>query len=154
MEVSGHTEFFNPYLRGLCVWFRWWFCHSQMISLSVGSRNIGFLLFWNNDILYRGTIVFIQPLFCALCARFIIVCRSFLYKLNLTRPPGNFFFIMLASMAICTPFHLESIPEKVGYVAIGTILTCALGLIYSLLTLKETHETEIKFPQKKYTPTL
>jgi hypothetical protein len=72
-----------------------------------------------------------------------------LYKLNLTRPPGNFFFIMLASMAICTPFDLESIPEKVGYVAMGTIFTCVLGLIYSLLTLKETNETEIKFPQKK-----
>lgn len=72
-----------------------------------------------------------------------------LYKLNLTRPPGNFFFIMLASMAICTPFHLESIPEKVGYVAMGTFFTCILGLIYSLLTLKETNTTEIKFPVKK-----
>lgn len=72
-----------------------------------------------------------------------------LYKLNLTRPPGNFFFIMLASMAICTPFDLGNIPEKVGYVAMGTIFTCVLGLIYSLLTLKETNETEIKFPQKK-----
>lgn len=36
-----------------------------------------------------------------------------LHKLRLTRPPGNFFFIMLASMAICTPFEQESIAEKV-----------------------------------------
>lgn len=65
-----------------------------------------------------------------------------LHKLQLTRPPGNFFFIMLASTAICTPFHLESIPEKIGYLAIGTILTCGIGLIYSLLTLKKNKEPE------------
>lgn len=52
-----------------------------------------------------------------------------LHKLQLTRPPGNFFFIMLASTAICTPFHAESIPAKIGYVAMGTFLTCGLGLV-------------------------
>lgn len=71
-----------------------------------------------------------------------------LNKLNLHRPPGNFFFIMLASMAICTPFHLESIPQKIGYVAMGTIVTCGIGLIYSLLTIKYNSETEIKTPEK------
>lgn len=65
-----------------------------------------------------------------------------LYKLKLTRPPGNFFFIMVASTAICTPFHPESIPEKIGYVAMGVILTCGIGLIYSLLTLKENKESK------------
>lgn len=75
-----------------------------------------------------------------------------LHKLGLNRPPGNFFFIMLTSMSICSPFHLESIPGKVGYVAMGTILTCGIGLIYSLLTLKETNEKEVvSLPQKKYT---
>lgn len=37
-----------------------------------------------------------------------------LHKLQLTRPPGNFFFIMLASTAICTPFHADTIPEKLA----------------------------------------
>lgn len=60
-----------------------------------------------------------------------------LHKLQLTKPPGNFFFIMLASTAICSTFNAESIPTKIGYVAIGTILTCIIGLIYSLLTLKK-----------------
>lgn len=59
-----------------------------------------------------------------------------LHKLNLDRPPGNFFFIMLASTAICTPFEIKMIPEKIGYVTIGTIITCGIALIYSLLTLK------------------
>jgi len=71
-----------------------------------------------------------------------------LHRLQLTRPPGNFFFIMLASTAICTPFQPERLPEKIGYVAIGTILTCGIGLVYSLLTLKEGNETENKIPNK------
>lgn len=65
-----------------------------------------------------------------------------LHQLQLTRPPGNFFFIMLTSTAICTPFQPESIPEKIGYVAMGTILTCGIGLIYSLLTLRKSTEPE------------
>jgi len=60
-----------------------------------------------------------------------------LHQLKMTRPPGNFFFIMIASTAICTPFDPETIPTKVGYVALGTILTCGLALVYSLLTLKK-----------------
>ena len=65
-----------------------------------------------------------------------------LHKLQLTRPPGNFFFIMLASTAICSPFQPEHIAEKIGYVAMGTILTCGIALIYSLLTLKKSHQPE------------
>lgn len=107
-------------------------CFGIMMSYTVG------LLFSFNQFLAPFALAFLS-----------FAVHYSLYKLNLTRPPGNFFFIMLASMAICTPFHLESIPEKVGYVAMGTIFTCVLGLIYSLLTLKETNETEIKFPQKK-----
>lgn len=129
------TRKWFPYLSGAEILV--FCCFGIMISYTVG------LLFSFN--------LYFAPFALALLS---FAVHFSLYKLNLTRPPGNFFFIMLASMAICTPFHLESIPEKVGYVAIGTILTCALGLIYSLLTLKETHETEIKFPQKKYTPTL
>ncbi|MBD1426710.1 FUSC family protein [Sphingobacterium arenae] len=72
-----------------------------------------------------------------------------LHKLKLNRPPGNFFFIMVASMAISTPFDWERIPEKIGYVALGTILTCGIGLIYSLLTLKPADNTEAEWPQKK-----
>src|SRR5690606_35390688 len=64
-----------------------------------------------------------------------------LHKLQLTKPPGNFFFIMLASIAICSPFDIENIPTKIGYIAMGTIFTCAIALIYSLLTLKRSDLT-------------
>ena len=60
-----------------------------------------------------------------------------LYYLKLTRPPGNFFFIMVASIAICMPFDWKSIPEKIGYIGIGTMISCTLGLVYTLLTLSQ-----------------
>src|SRR5690606_6062002 len=47
------------------------------------------------------------------------------------RPPGGFFFIMLASMAICMPFDLISIPAKIGLIALGTMFTCIFALFYS-----------------------
>lgn len=40
-------------------------------------------------------------------------------------------------MAICTPFDGDTIAEKVGYIAMGVILTCIIGLVYSLITLKK-----------------
>ncbi|MGV3585719.1 MAG: FUSC family protein [Adhaeribacter sp.] len=60
-----------------------------------------------------------------------------LYYLKLVRPPGNFFFIMVASVAISMPHNLTTVPEKIGYVGIGTMLSCLLGLVYSLLTLRK-----------------
>ncbi|MEI6946293.1 FUSC family protein [Paraflavisolibacter sp. H34] len=67
---------------------------------------------------------------------FAFAVHGALYVLKMLRPPGNFFFIMVASTAICMPHHLATIPEKVGLVGIGTMVSCTLGLLYSLLTLK------------------
>lgn len=67
-----------------------------------------------------------------------------LHKLQLTKPPGNFFFIMLAATAICTPFDAENVPAKIGYTTLGIIFTCFMGLIYSLLTLKKAATKNIK----------
>lgn len=67
---------------------------------------------------------------------FAAVLHVVLYYLKLHRPPGNFFFIMVASVAACLPFELGSLPARVGYVALGTMLACGLGLLYSLLALR------------------
>ncbi|MFD1772237.1 FUSC family protein [Sphingobacterium suaedae] len=72
-----------------------------------------------------------------------------LYHLGLTRPPGNFFFIMIASFAVCTPFDPASIPVKIGYVGMGAILTCGLGLVYSILTLRKSTVADHHIPLKK-----
>jgi len=54
------------------------------------------------------------------------------------KPPGNFFFIMIASIASCMPFDLESIPVKVGLIAMGTMLACVIAFVYSILITKGT----------------
>lgn len=52
------------------------------------------------------------------------------------RPPGNFFFIMLASVASGIPFNIGQIPAGIGLVAMGTILACFLALVCSLILKK------------------
>lgn len=68
---------------------------------------------------------------------FVCIVHISLYHLGLTKPPGNFFFIMVASVAICMPFPGGALATQIGYVGIGTMISCCLGLIYSLLTLKK-----------------
>ena len=40
------------------------------------------------------------------------------------KPPGSFFFIMIASIASCMPFDLEKIPIRVGLIGMGAMLAC------------------------------
>ena len=58
------------------------------------------------------------------------------------KPPGGFFFIMIASLASCMPFNLETIPIRVGFIGMGAMLACTLAFGYSLLSAK-------KYPPKK-----
>jgi hypothetical protein len=59
-----------------------------------------------------------------------------LYHLQMVRPPGNFFFIMVASVAISMPHDLATVPHKLGLIGIGTMISCILGLVYSVVTLR------------------
>lgn len=54
-----------------------------------------------------------------------------------TRPPGSYFFIMVASMSSNMPFNLASIPTRLGYVVMGTMFACTLAMIYSLIVGKK-----------------
>ena len=72
-----------------------------------------------------------------------------------TRPPGSFFFIMIASMSSCMPYNLHLIPERIGLMGMGTMLACLLALIYCFMTTQPQPEknmnsvsTEIR--KKKY----
>ncbi len=53
------------------------------------------------------------------------------------KPPGSFFFIMLASIASCMPFDLMSIPTKVGLIGMGGMLACVLAFFYSLYIVRK-----------------
>lgn len=66
-------------------------------------------------------------------------------------PPRSFFFIMVASMAICMPFDLSSIPIKIGMVSLGTIFSCMLGLIYIFLfPSTQTNKSESEAANKDF----
>ncbi len=53
------------------------------------------------------------------------------------KPPGSFFFIMMASIAIGLPHAPELIPKRVGVFTIGTLSACLICLIYSVLFSKK-----------------
>lgn len=63
------------------------------------------------------------------------------------QPPGNFFFIMIASMASCMPFDVLAIPTKIGLLALGTILACVFALLYSLYITRKFPDNVA--PEKK-----
>lgn len=58
---------------------------------------------------------------------FIIHWISLYYK---AAAPRSFFFILMASLAICQPFNLDTIPAKIGLVGLGTMFSCLLALLY------------------------
>lgn len=60
------------------------------------------------------------------------ICRY--YQLN---SPGNFFFIMVATLGAYMPFEIQKLPFYAGLVAIGCMFACVIAFIYSLTTLKK-----------------
>jgi len=151
-----------PVLAGLCIGIPilagYYFDHPQegklaslaaLVILYIQSFNIVnrmiTLMTCSFCIMFSFTIGIIFS-FNPILAPFILGVYTFLvhlalYHLRITRPPGNFFFVMIASMAICMPFDPETIPLKIGYVAIGTMISCSLGLFYSMITLRKVKET-------------
>lgn len=71
-----------------------------------------------------------------------VVFAIYVFLLNILvrylkfKPPGNFFFILIASLAISQSFDLSSIPTRVGVITLGAISTCMLAFVYSLCTMK------------------
>lgn len=59
-----------------------------------------------------------------------------LNRLELTRPPGNFFFIMVASIAISLPHNATEMARSIGNFSIGVMIACMIGLFYSILVLR------------------
>lgn len=71
-----------------------------------------------------------------------IILIVYIFLLNLVtryfkfKAPGNFFFILIASLSICQSFDLSTIPQRVGIITLGTISTCMLAFIYSIIVMK------------------
>ncbi|WP_276483132.1 FUSC family protein [Paraflavitalea pollutisoli] len=67
------------------------------------------------------------------------------------KPPGSFFFIMIASIGSCMKFDLSAIPTRVGLIGMGTMLACILAFFYSLyITRVYPPKPETPVEPKKY----
>ncbi len=58
-------------------------------------------------------------------------------------PPGNMFFIMIASLATIMPFDLALLPMRVGIIVLGGMLSCLLAFFYSVYTVQKTPITDV-----------
>lgn len=112
-------------------------------TLSLGSRMLTLLIcsFGFSLSLAIGLGFSFNPYISAVVLGFFAMGINWVTTFFKTRPPGNFFFIMIASMASFQPFHLELIPQKIGFLFLGTILACFLALCHGLLTLKKQKNT-------------
>ena len=84
-----------------------------------------------------GIIFSFHPLAAAVVFGLLSVCVHWVVLYFRVKPPGSFFFIMIASIASGAPFDLRSIPEKIGLIGMGTMLACILAFVYSLLVRRK-----------------
>jgi hypothetical protein len=120
---------------------------NRMITLLICS--FGFMFSYSIGLLFS-----FNPLLSAIMLGLYSFAVHWVILFFKTKPPGSFFFIMLTSISSCTPHNWRAIPEKIGLIAIGTILACILALIYNTLTRKPNNESKIitpSFAKNKYT---
>lgn len=75
-----------------------------------------------------------------------IICRFYLIP-----PPGSFFFILFAAIAVTLPFNLALIPLQIGLIAIGAAFASLMAFIYSFLILRHTALLDLPIPPSRRT---
>jgi len=90
-----------------------------------------------------------DPLLSALMLGMLSFAVHWLTRRFYQRPPGNFFFIMLLSIASCMPYQPETIVFKTGMLGLGALLACVLALLYSLLVIGKYPLKQTVMPVKK-----
>ncbi|WP_126973382.1 FUSC family protein [Gynurincola endophyticus] len=64
--------------------------------------------------------------------------------------PGNFFFIMVASIGCFMPYNPQTILLKMSILSAGALWACLLGFLYALyITRKFPHQPKAKTPPKR-----
>ncbi|MCX2452292.1 FUSC family protein [Pedobacter sp. PLR] len=72
-----------------------------------------------------------------------------LNRLELTIPPGNFFFVMIASIAISLRHNPTNIASSIGNFSIGVMIAFMIAFFYSILVLREgTNKPDVIVLQK------
>lgn len=92
----------------------------------------GFIFSFTIGVLFSFS-VWLAPLILAL---YTFGVHYSIHRLKLNRPPGNFFFIMIASIAISIPHNPTGISGSIGNFSIGVMIACTIGLLYSIVVLR------------------
>lgn len=81
------------------------------------------------------------------------IIAYYVVKYYSLRPPGSFFFIMIASMAIALPHPIEKIPLQIGIFVLGTFNVCVLVFLYTFFIKRkyQAKETKISTSINHYT---
>ncbi|MBR9885224.1 MAG: FUSC family protein, partial [Oceanospirillales bacterium] len=85
-----------------------------------------------------GSLAAVSPVTAVLSIGALTILSSLLCKVLSIGPPGNFFFIMLASVATVIPGELTTIPARTALIIVGSLCACGLAFLYSLLLADST----------------
>lgn len=83
-----------------------------------------------------GVIFSFDPIISSIVFGLLSFCVQWVANYFRMKPPGSFFFIMIASIAVCMPFDVALIPYKIGLVGMGAMLACMLAFVYSLYIIR------------------
>ena len=113
-------------------------------TISLGSRMLLLLIcsFGFALSLAIGLIFSFNPYLSSFVIGFFAMGINWVTTYFKTKPPANFFFIMIAAMASFQPYDLALVPQKIGLLVLGSMLACSLALCHGLLTMKKAQTVE------------
>lgn len=83
-----------------------------------------------------GSFSHINPSLLPLILGIITTITTMIVRFYKLQTPGNFFFIMIATLAAFMPFKTEALIQISGYFMLGTIWACFVSFLYGLSTVK------------------
>ncbi|ASM38302.1 MAG: FUSC family protein [Campylobacter sputorum] len=83
-----------------------------------------------------GSFSHIKPSLLPIILGIITTITTMIVRFYKLPNPGNFFFIMIATLAAFMPFKTEALIQISGYFMLGTIWACFVSFLYGLSTIK------------------
>lgn len=115
---------------------------NRMIILMVSG--FGFILSFAVGILFSFN-TWLSPLILAL---YTFGVHYSLNSLKLSKPPGNFFFIMVISIAITMKHPAAESIHYIGSFTLGVLIAVSIGFLYSIIVLRKTNQPEVMVLKK------
>ena len=168
-ERLWHFPFLAGLCVGLCLLVGWYFDKPQFGNLSsIGALTI--LYFTHSTLEKRmihlmvvafgmifsfayGLVFSFSPVSSVIALGFLAFLVYLITSYFKVPPPGNFFFIMVAAVATSMKFDIHALPEKVGVLAMGVMLSVLLAFGYSVFVAKKVVELPARriSRKKRYT---